>query len=104
MNYMDKVNTPEFQKKMEEAGSLAELAEVFKAEGIEIAEEDLVKLSQELQESGELNENDLDEVAGGSVIGAGVVAIKFFWGITPGKNNREKAQYIVNWWYNALKK
>ena len=55
----------ELQAKLEQAQSVAEIAELLRAEGYDVTEEQLLELAK--AEEGELNEDALDEVAGGRI-------------------------------------
>ncbi|MGM9644947.1 MAG: hypothetical protein ACI3X1_07660 [Eubacteriales bacterium] len=57
--------TNELIEKAKTAKSAEELLEIAKAENIELAEEEAAKAFAELHRSGELSDNELDNVAGG---------------------------------------
>lgn len=64
---MENIITKELEEKIANAANLDEVIKACKAEGIEITKEQLeVALAQ--QEAGELDENALDDVAGGLVV------------------------------------
>ena len=72
----------EFAAKMSACESCEELAELFVAEGIPMTTDDAEQMVAEVnrQGSGEMDENDLDSVAGGSlvdVLKTGVVVARF---------------------------
>ena len=58
----------EFKKQIEDAQSFEEVAEIFKSRGVDVTVEQL-KNSIEENKDGELGEEELEDVAGGSIIG-----------------------------------
>ena len=82
-----------------------EIADLFTQKGIEIDAEDVMALAKGLQENGEISDEDLENVSGGSLLAflAGVV-LPFAWSTLPGNNNREKLQAFTDYWYKKIRK
>ncbi|MGN1103610.1 MAG: Nif11-like leader peptide family RiPP precursor [Candidatus Coproplasma sp.] len=57
--------TNELLEKAKTAKSAEELLEMAKAEGVELSEEEAAKAYADLHKSGELSDDELDNVAGG---------------------------------------
>ncbi len=61
------MQTPEFVEKFKNAESPAAIIDLYKAEGIEISEENAKASFDYMHETGELDENALEAVSGGSL-------------------------------------
>jgi len=77
-------NDPAFIEEIRNAEDAEEMAKLFMAKGIEVTTAQIEALFQEEGE-GELNEDDLDNVAGGfGTVLAGVAVILFLAGVAKG--------------------
>lgn len=84
---MNKELSKAAEAKLEAAETLDEMVQILAEEGVEISKEELIAAMDEPE--GELNENDLDNVAGGLIggrggcviIGGGVVIGRWLWEI-----------------------
>jgi len=76
MNFEELMKDAEFAAKMEAAESAAEIVELLKTKGIETTEEEIEKAYNKASQAGdELNEADLENVAGGSMTHALMVLL-----------------------------
>ena len=95
---LDKVKTlmedETFTAKLAAANSLDEVAAAFQKEGIEVTGADLEAAAASKQSGAELDENALDQVAGGSWISVGVAIVKYL---------AEIHGPIRPWWWNRNK-
>lgn len=57
------------QQELESADSVNAMLEVLKNHGVEISEEELQQMVAMVQKQGELSDTDLDDVAGGVILG-----------------------------------
>ncbi len=96
----------EFKEKAQAAKSIDELRKVYEDAGIGLDEEDFlefVKVSNTTFAEGEVSEEDLENVAGGfDPVSLALMALGFTWSLVPGKTNRDKTQYLINWYYKHL--
>ena len=67
MNYEGLMQDAELKEKLENAQTLAEVVEIYKTKGIEVTEEQL-QAALDAPENGELNEETLENVAGGILL------------------------------------
>ena len=67
MDFEELMNDSEFKAQIDEAKDLAEVAELFKARGFDTDEESLVAVLKS-EDSDELDEKMLENVAGGAVV------------------------------------
>ena len=80
MSFEELMQDAEFAAKMEAAENAAEIVELLKTKGIETTEEELEKAYNQAAKSGdELNEGDLENVAGGLSVGMMVLLGLGFW-------------------------
>ena len=66
----------EFLKKIENAKGADEIIALFKDKGIDVTKEDLEKIAA-MPESGELSEADMENVAGGILLGPSLLPISY---------------------------
>jgi len=80
MNFEELMKDAEFAAKMEAAESAAEIVELLKTKGIETTEEEIEKAYNQASQSGdELNEADLENVAGGMSVALMVLLGLGYW-------------------------
>lgn len=96
----------EFTEKVNKAESYEELADLFSEEGLEVTAEEISDFANEIKTfEGELKEDDLESVAGGSlsvIVGIGATLISGVWATLPGETGHDKAQFVFDWWYNTI--
>lgn len=81
MEIKELVTNEEFKKAASKVETLEEALELCKTHGVEITAEELVDAIKK-SHSDELNEEDLDNVAGGGITAA-VYALGFIFGMSP---------------------
>jgi predicted ribosomally synthesized peptide with nif11-like leader len=72
MNLEELMQNAEFTEKLEKAKDLDEVMTMIKEQGVEITKEELAAAMEQLNE-GELDENSLEDVAGGMSLGRAVI-------------------------------
>lgn len=86
MNFEELMKDAEFAAKMEAAESAAEIVELLKTKGIETTEEEIEKAYNQASQSGdELNEADLENVAGGMSVALMVLLGLGYWLLRNGR-------------------
>ena len=92
----------DFEERLKSANTVEDVICVFHEEGMDVTEDDLRQLAMDIKGERELNENELDDVAGGGLIGTLVAVGVYFWDETPGKTPGQKVTYLKNWWHGKL--
>ena len=72
------LNDQAFQDEMNNAATLEDAAKIMQQHGIQITPEELQEIMTKMESESELNESELDDVAGGS-LWAATVGFKIFW-------------------------
>ena len=98
----------EFTKKMETLEDVEKIGELFKAYDVELTNEELAEILQaavgEKQET-ELDESDMENVAGGGIVGASAWLLKKTWGFACDYwgGPKEAVNATVSFWVGVFK-
>ncbi len=95
---------PEFAQELKNANNVEEMAELFNANGIAITADVITESLKAAQETGELKEDDLEEVSGGfwGIISAGIAIVKGALDLAPGGKYSKQVQSVFDYWYKRL--
>ena len=72
------LNDQAFQDEMNNAATLEDAAKIMQQHGIQVTPEELQEIMAKMESESELNETELDDVAGGS-LWAATVGFKILW-------------------------
>lgn len=73
------LNDQAFQDEMNNAATLEDAAKIMQQHDIQITPEELQEIMAKMESESELNESELDDVAGGSLWAATTVGFKILW-------------------------